>query len=501
MFGLDRGFDVVTGNPPYVRQEKIKHLKPLLKRNYENTYTGTADLYVYFYERALQLLRDGGILSYISSNSFLNSGFGAKLRRHLATTTSIQVLIDFAEANVFTAITEPCIVIAKKEQVESNSFKALRWDEEKPLVNVRDEFAAHAFAIPQNTLSASPWQIEVSTVRNLIGHISEGRPSLRTIVNDRNFYGVKTGLNDAFLIDGSTREHLIHEDPRSADLIRPYLRGRDMRPWTPFFADQWMIFTRHGTDIDAYPAIKKHLLPFKAKLQPKPKNWPHDKAWKGRKPGSYKWYEIQDNVAYFDEFSKPKIIYQEINRTDAFAHDDRGLFLNNKLFMLPEAPLWLLGILNSRVAAFYLHGSTGVPRGGFLALQWPVLAPLPVAVPDGSQARVLVALVQLRICLNDLVSEADRNTRDPLMLAYCEQILNGLVYELYFPEEVRSAGLRLFELVEQAALPALDAIPEGERLAHLRRLFEILHGGAHPLKIALQKLQTLDTVRVIEGKA
>ncbi|MGH8017134.1 MAG: Eco57I restriction-modification methylase domain-containing protein [Opitutaceae bacterium] len=499
---IDSGFDVVIGNPPYVRQEKIKHLKPLLQPNYQETYSGTADLYVYFYGRALKLLRPSGIISYITSNSFLNSAFGEKLRMHLAKTTSIHVLIDFAEARVFTAITEPCIFIAKKEPSESNTFKALRWDEEKRPDNVREEFTAHAFAIPQGVLGSNPWQIEVPRVRELLDRLVRGGTPLGEFVKGRFYYGLKTGLNEAFIVEQPKRDE-IARDKKSARYLKPFLRGKDLRPWKPEFDGQWLIVIPSSENVShpwsgqrpaeaektfrrELPAIYDHFLPLRDKL-----------IARGDK-GHYYW-ELR-SCAYYEEFSKPKVIYQEINRTDSYAYDDSGLYMNNKLFMLPEAPIWLVAILNSPVATFYLHRSTGVPKGGFLALQWPVFSPTPIPQTAAAQERFLVWFVRLRITLTSISADV-QTTRDPLMLAYWEQILNGLVYELYFPEELHAAGLRFFDLVAQAQLPDISTIPEPDRLKILRASFEELYDGAHPLRRALDHLQTLDVVRIIEGKA
>lgn len=511
-------FDIVIGNPPYVRQEKIKHLKPLFQPAYPDTYTGTADLYVYFYDCALRLLRSGGTLSYITSNSFLNSAFGEKLRHHLITTTRFIVLVDFAEANVFTAITEPCVLIASKGTASGSSFKALRWDQEKKPENFIPEMNARAFNMPQGALGRTPWQIEVPTIRNLLELLSSRGKPLGEFVKNRFCYGIKTGLNEAFIIDQGKRDE-IARDKRSAQYLKPFLRGKDLRRWHPKYCDQWLIVIPSSENAphpwsgqklaDAEktfqretPAIYAHFKPLREKLIARADQ------------GQYYW-ELR-SCAYYEEFSKPKVIYQEINRTDSYAFDDSGLYMNNKLFMLPEAPMWLVGILNSPVARFFLHRSTGVPEGGFLALQWPVFSPLPIAEPGSSQVPSLVSLINaLRATTGHFADHpAEQTTRDPQMLAYWERILNGLVYELYFPEEVRgSLKGSLFDLVEAAGLPKveqtiLSAVPAGLTdtnvcatfLPRLRQKFEELHDGAHPLRRALDHLQTLETIRIIEGR-
>lgn len=504
-FEIDSGFDIVIGNPPYVRQEKIKHLKPLLQKNYPNTYSGTADVYVYFYERALQFLRTNGTLSYITSNSFINSAFGEKLRAHLAKTTRILAVVDFAEARVFTAITEPCIFIAAKGRTVDNVFKALRWDQDKRPENFTGEFNAYAFAMPQSALAAAPWQLEVPTVRNLLDQLTSVGKPLARFVSNRFYRGLLTGLNEAFILEREKRDEIVR-DRKSAQFVKPFLRGKDLRRWKPEFGDQWLIVIRSSENAKhpwsgrgpkeaekifqrELPAIYEHFKPLRAKLVARADQ------------GQYYW-ELR-SCAYYDEFSKPKIIYQEINRTDAYAFDDSGLYMNNKLFMLPEAPIWLVGILNSPIAGFFLHRSTGVPKGGFLALQWPVFSPLPIAEPSSIQKKTLSALVTIVRNLTSLFADdlETQSIRDPLLLAYWERVLNGLVYELYFPEEVHGAGLQFFDLIERSGLLTIDAVPDGKQLSHVRQLAETLYDGIHPLRIALDKLQTLDTVRTIEAKA
>ena len=160
------------------------------------------------------------------------------------------------------------------------------------------------------------------------------------------YYGIKTGLNEAFLIDTPTKNHLIRDDPNAAEIIKPYLRGQDIKRWSPQWAGLWMIFTRRGIDIDAYPAIKKYLLQFHEQLEPRPKDWKGEE-WSGRKPGSYQWYELQDAVDYWPLFERPKIMYQEIQFHPAYCFDTGNIFSNNKVFILPSADTYLLAVLNS----------------------------------------------------------------------------------------------------------------------------------------------------------
>src|SRR5690606_22240282 len=139
-------------------------------------------------------------------------------------------------------------------------------------------------------------------------------------VHGKVFYGIKTGLNKAFVIDQATKDRLIAEDPRSAELIKPFIIGRDIQRYKISWDDQFIIFTKRGTKISNYPAIQKHLNRYKGELMPKPKNWKGNK-WGGRKPGPYAWFEIQDTVAYFEEFEKPKITWGNLAQKPKFSMD------------------------------------------------------------------------------------------------------------------------------------------------------------------------------------
>lgn len=500
------GFEIVIGNPPYVRHEKITDQKEALKPHYQ-CYTGTADLYVYFYERALQLLRTGGILSYITSNSFLNSAFGDKLRGYLASQTTLLSLIDFAETKVFTAITEPCILITRKGPPARNSIRALKWEETQRPERIAEIAAQNAFNLPQSVLSNPPWQLESPRTRKLLDRLQERSIPLGELVKNRFYRGVLTGLNEAFVISPDQRQAIIEEDPTSEKLIKPFLRGRDVKPWRTNKPSEYLIFTRRGVDIDAYPAIKRHLEAFKQRLEPKPKNWPDGKPWAGRKAGAYQWFEIQDNIAYHEEFAEPKIIYQDIARSYGMSWDDSEAFLVNTCYFIPNPPRWLLSILLSPVTVFWVKKKLGHEEGGFLRLFSIHVGQFPITKPAEEQVVDITRLTTAMLFLHDQqTSQASDFPRDPAMREFYERLLNGLVYELYLPEELHEAGLHLFDLVEAAQLPDLDALPAAksdpkQKLRLLREKFEELADLRHPLRAALQKLSTLDSVRIIEGKA
>ena len=280
------GFDIVIGNPPYVKQQKLQDQKPDLKRLYD-CYSGLADLYVYFYERGIQLLNNGGVFSFITSNTWMRTAYGQKLRDLIRNKTRISRLIDFGDAEIFDAIAYPCIVILKAECPDDRiEFQALSWKEDDWKVeDLTRHLASDMFSMSQSDFTSETWRLESKAKLKLIERITKVGVQLGQLVGDHLYRGVTTGLNDAFVVDRATHDRLISEHASSAQILKPYLRGRDIERWCVEFADLYLIFTRRGIDIKLYPAILRHLKQFKENLEPCPESWnaKTDGPWRGRR--------------------------------------------------------------------------------------------------------------------------------------------------------------------------------------------------------------------------
>jgi hypothetical protein len=217
-------------------------------------------------------------------------------------------------------------------------------------------------------------------------------------VKGRIYYGIKTGFNKAFVIDGAKRAELVAADPKSEEVIKRTVKGDYIRRWRIEDDDAWIIFTRHGVRINDFPAIQKHLAVWKQELEPKPRIWPTGKEWPGRKPGHYCWYEIQDNVAYYKIFDGPKIIYPEIAKEPRFAFDKTGIYPLKTSFSIPGEDLYLLGVLNSSSAWEYLKSVCSVlgdaEKSGRLTLQEVFVSKLPIPTPSDSCRTAIESLVK-----------------------------------------------------------------------------------------------------------
>ncbi len=507
MFGLTSKFDITIGNPPYVRQEEIKDQKPALEKHFggkdtkgnpKGCYSGTADLYVYFIQRSIELLNPGGAFAFITSNKWYRAKYGTNLRGWLNRQAEIKTIIDFGDADVFDAIAYPTIFVATRRAevraapLASDLVRVMNWPQHLTKDDV-PAFPEHMkslnFTMPQKALGADGWQLEPQVKRQLLERIrAAGRP-LGEYVEKRFYYGVKTGLNEAFVIDGPTKDRLFEEHHSSREVVKPFLRGRDIKRWHVQPEDLWLIFTRQGIDIDSYPAIKKHLEKFKKNLEPKPKSWDEasDGKWSGRKSGPYKWYEIQDNVAYWEEFEKPKIIAPEIQGSAQYALDSRGFFCVNKAsFIVAEDIEYIAGILNSPISWWVTQTTFASKQGGFYEFTQQYVSQVPIPMPDVDAKKQVKSLVKA-IC----------GLQNPNAF---EQLLSGFVYELFFNVDLHAKGLTLFAEAEAAGLSQLQGL-EGQALMKAAEAFANTHliPGAR-LHTMLSDLQTLDVVRIIEGK-
>ncbi|MBD2565792.1 MULTISPECIES: Eco57I restriction-modification methylase domain-containing protein [Nostoc] len=385
VFQQQGGFDIVIGNPPYVRQEQIKELKPALQAEYE-CYTGVCDLFVYFYERGFRLLKSGGHLSYITSNKYFRAGYGEKLRQFLGEKSQVQVLIDFGDAPVFEAIAYPSIILVSKSKPNNHQARVLNWEVGKSVDEFNSVYKNQSFYMPQKELGADGWRLESPAVLRLLDKLRSAGIPLGDYVNGRLYRGILTGLNETFVVDRETRDRLIAEHESSSEVLKPFLRGKDVKRWRVDYQNLWLIFTRRGIDITKYPAIYNYLLQYKERLTPGVKG--------GRKAGSYKWYEIQDNVAYWQEFKVPKIILSIFMNKPTFAFDNQGFFHNNALHLIAGADEYTTAILNSACGWWFIKQICTDLQNGYLQAYKENLEQIPIPTAPEADCLAIKALVQ-----------------------------------------------------------------------------------------------------------
>jgi hypothetical protein len=423
-YGLDEraGFDVVLGNPPYLRHERFSSLKPYLKAVYPEVYDGMADLYVYFYARSLRLTRPGGRMAYIVTNKWLRAGYGEPLRGYFAERGVLEQILDFGHAPVFEAADVfPCITMLKrpfdvlKEEPPTDGEVLVTSFPRAQLrtVELSSYVREHSHIVRHDRLGRAPWSLDTASAHELLTKIRGGGVPLSEFAHARPNYGIKTGFNPAFLIDTPTRDRLIAMDTSCADVIRPYLRGQDMKRWAPEWGGMWVITLKSSSDHawpwstspeiaeevfhQTFPSLYQHMKPLEVDLR------------KRQDHGTY-WWELR-SCSYYPVFDQPKIMYQEIQFHPALCFDNQSFFSNNKTFILVSQDLYLLAVLNSPL--MWWHNWRYFPHMKDEALN-PVgdlVASLPIAPPtEETRAEVRPAVERLIA-----ITRADQDARRALL--------------------------------------------------------------------------------------
>ena len=392
MFGVSDGFDLVIGNPPYIQlQSNGGKLGKLYEKLDYSTFVRTADLYCLFYERGWQLLKRDGHLCFITSNKWMRAGYGSKLREFFAKKTNPLLLIDFAGVKVFeNATVDANILMYAKSENEQKTICGVANKQNKDCIKNLSDFIQQqsvecSFDTSDSWVVLSP--IEQSIKRKIE---AVGTPLKEWDIQIN--YGIKTGCNEAFIISTDKREEILancqteEERQRTAELIRPILRGKDIKRYGYEWADLWLIATfpsRHY-DIDLYPAVKQYLLAFGIeRLEQTGKvHTVNGEQIKSRKKTNNKWFETQDSISYWEGFSKPKIIWKIIGCNINFCFDENQLICNNAINIMVGKRDYLIqfvGFMNSKLFDWYLKLTTEAEvQGGGIQLYVTTLEKTPL---------------------------------------------------------------------------------------------------------------------------
>jgi hypothetical protein len=406
MFGIKDGFNIVIGNPPYIQLQKNQgKLAKLYKEQGFQTFERTGDIYCLFYEKGIELLKDYGILCYITSNKWMRAGYGEKTRNFFCKHYPLQ-LIDLGSGIFESATVDTNILIIQKtpQKPQHYALKALDISKEKHLDSL-DTFQNRWITL--KNLSEDSWTISNPIEQQIKEKIERiGKPLKDWDI--QIYRGILTGYNEAFIIDGATKERLIDQDPKSAEIIKPLLRGRDIKRYKAEFADLWLIyipwhFPLHkdpsikGASKDAerefskqYPAIYKHLLNHKEKLSAR------NKAETGIR---YEWYALQRWASdYYQEFEKEKIIYPNMTLTFLpFIYDDKKFYTNQKCFIITSKTVnlkFLVGYFNSKVSHRWIRENCPELQGGTRELSKIFFENIPIPMLSESEQKPFVALVE-----------------------------------------------------------------------------------------------------------
>ena len=376
--GEAAGFDAVVGNPPYVRQEELGDLKHYFSTAYQEVFHGMADLYVYFFGKGLGLVRENGHLGYISSSTFTKLNFGAPLRQFLTSQSTLVEIIEFGEQQVFTgAITYPIIAILTKQTPSSDT--TLKTGNFSSIL--RSAPVLHDAAVPKGS---AIWAFGNSGLHRLLQGW-ELSQALGEVLGTPIFRGLTTGLNEAFVIDETTRNRLVSEDPASQSILKPFIRGEDIGRWYQENRQQWLILfpsgwtkANVGDDVteqegwhgvcNRYPAISRHLISFAPAARIR-----FDQ-------GDY-WWELRP-CSYYSVFERPRIHSTKVSLAPTFSFSTETFYTANTSYVLPvqdgHLGEYLLTLLNSRISAYFCRNVFAPKANGYYEVQPGELRKFPI---------------------------------------------------------------------------------------------------------------------------
>lgn len=485
------GFDVMIGNPPYIQLAKMKDVIDVYQEAGFETFARTGDIYCLFYEKGIDLLKKNeGVLSYITSNTWMRTKFGESLRDYFTTKCNPEILLNFEDTQIFPSATvEVNILIAKRESWNKKLKAVAVKGDYKVGTSINDYLTKNGILL--NDLSKESWVILPKFDYDIKTHIEANGIPLRDWKVEMNF-ALKSGFNDAFIINEDKKNELIDIDPNSADVIKPLLRGRNISKYSYKFDNIYMLYIpwhfplhndeniKGASEIaevafkNQYPAIYSHLNSFKEQLSNR------NKAETGIR---YEWYALQRASSTFaHNYEKDKIVWLAITDKPAFAFDSTKKYVTSPSYiMTSECPKYHLVLLNSKVVQWYLDkvsSSTGAGTN-----QWTKIFMDQIPIPELEEEarKPYETLAEYLIYLNDpkQASVLEKVSNEAVSHVF-EDLVNMMVYELYFEEEMKAKEIDVLQFVTEKAFPDISKIED--KKAVIQKVYYELQQKDNPIR-------------------
>lgn len=422
-YGQNSGFDIVLGNPPYFSLSTVEMVAQIYYQKKFRVFERSTDIYCLFSENALNILRPEGVVGFITSNQWLQTNYGKVLRKYLIEKANPEILINFGGTRVFQdATVDTSILIVRKTEFNNWMEACMIKSDYVKGNSVSDYFKGNKIVL--KNLETERWTIETDSKLSLKDKIrSKGR--ILKLWPVRINYGIKTGFNEAFIINQEIKNQLIEEESKAAGIIKPMLRGRDVHKYVNEWAELYLILTKNGININDYPSIKKHLDGFKVKLI--------NRADQGEN-----WWNLR-SCNYYELFETPKIIYPETTvRRSEFYYDTAGYYIDKTCFMITGENLpFLNGILSSKLMEWFLESELRSLGKHSIQYSKQYIEQIPVPAIDGKNNYIVEEISKLALVVTSLYKDLKQSTltsqkeQIQTKIDFCENQINQLVYQLY----------------------------------------------------------------------
>lgn len=435
------GFDIMIGNPPYIQLQKMGRETDVLQESNFDTFVRTGDIYCLFYEKGFGLLKKQGILSYITSNSWLRARYGAPLRKFFREKTNPLFLINFEDTLLFQSATVEANILIGQKSSFNNALTAVAIKAD--LKNAPLSAYLKKKHITLEDLDDNGWSVAERADFDVKRQIEQAGIPLKNLDYTIN-RGILTGFNKAFIVPTSTRNELVNLDPKNENIIKKFLSGRDLSKYSMKWDDTWLINSHNGIKSDNiqpinirddYPFLYMHFLTYRSELEQ-------------RTDQGLSWWNLRD-CAYILDFEKPKILWAELSDLPKFVYDDQGYYSNKTTFILTGQRLkYLLLLLNSKLLVWYFSQiSTSTGMGTTMWSKYKV-EEVPIVQVSDDENWKFERMATILLFLNGIEERT-------LSIAF-EELANMMVYEIYFKEELVSKGIDVLQFVTDNSFPDLN---------------------------------------------
>ena len=440
-------------------------------------------------------MKKNGFLGFIS-NTFDKTTAGVNLRMHLKNNLKFVQYIDFTEVQIFDgATTYPIILIAQKEYSENNSFNYIKIPKGTSTAVIDIDFH-QPILVAQHSLSNDNWTFKSKESNSLFNKIIRNK-SIRDQFG-KCFYGIKTGLNEAFIISQEERRLILNDSPLDEEIIKPFYEGKDLLKWSALDIEKYILFTKRGINIDKYPGVKNWLYKYKGRLEPKN----NIGQLEGRKPGPYKWYEIQDSVDYFKLFEANKITWANLQSANKFCFDDKGYYINAPCVIFPTNNKAILAILNSKIVWYYLTSICVVRNGGYIEVKPQYFEQIPIPeINEENQAQLSIKaeiMIGFNNDIQDIIQKFQRTIQRKFVIEELPSKLQNW-HQLTYADFIKELGKKKIKLSLAEEAEWEDYFnQERKKALDLKAMIEATDKEIDQMVYALYGL-TEEEIRVVEG--
>jgi hypothetical protein len=469
------GFDVMIGNPPYIQIQKMEEDEKLgLEEAKYDTYTRTGDIYCLFYEKGFDLLDDDGVLTYITSNKWMRGGYGKAMRKFFSETNTLKIL-DLGPGIFHSATVDTNIYVGKNNGFENN-VKGIAIGNRTELAHLEDEDL-----LPLDNVGEDAWVVLSPMDLIIREHLVEKGKALRDWNIEIN-RGVLTGYNEAFIIPEEKYKELTSRDNSLGDIIKPILKGKEIQKYAADWTDGYIVFIPWhfplhnessivGASDEAerrlqldYPVLYEYLLSHKEGLSKR------NRAETGIR---YEWYALQRCAAtYSEEFKKEKVIWKRIGSIMRFAYSDEEIYcLDSTCIATGEKIKYLTAVLNSKAGLYQLFKTSPQTGTGDQIISVQALEPMLVPYPDDATEDVFNKLFDYILYIRkekDPIFESQSN--EDLSTRF-EEIVDMMVYELYFEEEIKAKELDVLQFITDKTFPDISEMNPEEKKATIQKVY------------------------------